>query len=331
MSIRIIKAGVLDTIQDKGRFGFRHLGINTGGAMDAYAAQIANCLTGNEMNEAVMELHFPSAALFFEQTALIAISGADFSPCVNGDPVPCLRPILLSRFSILQFERVKQGARAYVSVYGGMNTARWLNSASANLKTGMTGLTGEPLRTNDEIPVQPHDLFSKIVGKREFIVLPWQADDNRDNAAGEIMILPGPEWDRLDRAAQHALLNTSFTISNQSDRMGYRLTGTSLATSTHEEMISAAVSFGTIQLLPDGQLIVLMADHQATGGYPRIAHVISAHHSRLAQARPGDNLRFLLISQGEAEDLLIKQRQHLLQLQNACKFRLEEYLFKCKI
>jgi antagonist of KipI len=118
---------------------------------------------------------------------------------------------------------------------------------------------------------------------------------------------------------------TSFVITQQSDRMGYRLNNIPLPVMTNEEVVSSAVSFGTVQLLPDGKLIILVADHQTTGGYPRVAHVISAHQSRLAQLKAGDKLHFRFTDQQKAEELWIKQQQHLLQLQNACTFRLNEY------
>ncbi|MEO8403012.1 MAG: biotin-dependent carboxyltransferase family protein [Chitinophagaceae bacterium] len=327
MNLRIIKSGVLDTVQDMGRYGSRYLGINPGGAMDKYAARIANSLVMNEPDAAVIEFHFPASAVFFEQPALIAVSGADFSPYVNGEPVPSLQPILLSKYSILQFERVIKGARGYLGIYGGMNIQPWLNSYSANLKIGIDGYLGKPLQANDEIGIQTVDAFTALLNTKEFIVLPWKADASWDNTANEeIKILPGPEWDRLDRNSQTKLLNESFTINNQSDRMGYQLSGPPLIQQSNDEMISSAVTFGTVQLLPDGQLIILMADHQATGGYPRIANVISAHHSRLAQARPGEKFQFVLSNQQEAEELFLKQENHLGHLRNACRFRLEQLL-----
>jgi len=121
---------------------------------------------------------------------------------------------------------------------------------------------------------------------------------------------------------------TSFVITKQSDRMGYRLNNIPLPVLSNKEIISSGVSFGTVQLLPDGKLIILMADHQTTGGYPRVAHVITAHHSRLAQMKAGNKIHFRLTDQHTAEELFIKQQQHLLQLQNACTFRLQEYFKK---
>src|SRR5258706_14269661 len=120
MNLRIIKPGVMDTVQDMGRYGWQQLGINPGGAMDKLSAQIANILVGNETNEAVIELHFPAAAFFFEQPSLISISGADFSANVNGEEVPGMRPILVSMYCILQFQYVKNGVRSYHAVQGGL-------------------------------------------------------------------------------------------------------------------------------------------------------------------------------------------------------------------
>jgi antagonist of KipI len=330
MNLRVIKPGVLDTIQDMGRYGWQHLGINPGGAMDKLSAQFANILVGNEPDEAVIELHFPASAFFFEQPSLIAISGADFSATVNGEEVPCLRPVLVSKYSILQFHRVAKGARAYLGVHGGLDTPLWLNSRSTHLKAGAGGFSGRALQKDDEIGFRKPADLCPILGKKEFEILSWRtnSDWGDENKAKEILVLPGNEWNLLTDRSKEQFFDRAFLITNQSDRMGYRLKSEPLETVTKEEVISSAVSFGTVQLLPDGQLIVLMADHQTTGGYPRIAHIISAHHSRLAQMKTGDLFIFRFTDQQTAEELLLKQQQHLLQLQIACKFKLDELLNK---
>ncbi len=329
MNLRIIKAGVLDTIQDMGRYGWQQLGINPGGVMDKWAAQAANILVGNDTKEAVVEIHFPASDFFFEKQVLIAVCGADFSPYLNGEEIPCGQPVLVNRFSILQFYGIKNGARAYLAIYGGLDVTVWLNSQSTNLKAGIGGYKGRALQKDDEIAI--HSLspaLLSLLSKKEFIILPWKANTTwDDNERVEILMLPGNEWDRLDSSSKENFLHQPFTISHQSDRMGYRLQAQALSVQSTEEVISSAVSFGTVQLLPDGQLIVLMADHQTTGGYPRVAHVISAHHSKLAQMRAGEKIYFKLTNHEIAENLLSKQQQHLLQLQNACKFKLSE-LFK---
>jgi antagonist of KipI len=189
---------------------------------------------------------------------------------------------------------------------------------------------GRSLRKDDELFFREPGSYPNK--QKDFRVLPWQADVNflppqregKDNS-NEILVVIGNEWDRLTTESKENFTMTSFVITQQSDRMGYRLNNIPLHSLTNEEVISSAVSFGTIQLLPDGGLIVLMADHQTTGGYPRVAHVISAHHSRMAQVKAGDKIHFRLTDQLTAKKLLVKQQQHLLQLQNACTFRLEQY------
>ncbi|HET6996429.1 MAG TPA: biotin-dependent carboxyltransferase family protein [Chitinophagaceae bacterium] len=327
MNLRIIKAGVMDTIQDLGRYGWQHMGINPGGAMDKLSAQIANILVGNETTEAVVELHFPASAFFFEQPSLIAITGADFSATINGECIPSMRPVLVSKYSILQFHKVVNGSRAYLAVHGGLGTEPWLNSASTHLKAEAGGHKGRVLQKDDEIAFRKAADLCSLLEKKEFEVLPWKADNDwANNHLEEIWALPGHEWNWLSDSSRQKFFEESFVITNHSDRMGYHLRGEPFCTTTKEEMISSAVSFGTVQLLPDGQLIVLMADHQTTGGYPRLAHVISVHHSRLAQMKPGDQFCFRFTDQSTAEELYIKQQQHLLQLQNASKFKLEQLL-----
>lgn len=330
MSLKIIKAGILDTIQDMGRYGNQHLGINPSGAMDKYAMQVANILVGNQTGEAVIEMHFPASVFMFAQPTLIALGGADFSASINGEPVPNLHAIIVGKNDVLQFHKPINGARAYLAVAGGFTIRKWMNSYSTHLKAKAGGFNGRMLQKDDEL--LSGQLSSFLIEQNEFIVLPWQADTKclPDTSAGnndqkEIFVLPGHEWERLTIESKENFSMTSFVITNQSDRMGYRLNNIPLPVMSNEEIISSAVSFGTVQLLPDGKLIILMADHQTTGGYPRIAHVISAHHSRLAQMQPGNKIHFRLTDQHEAEELFIKQQQHLLQLQNACTFRLQEY------
>ena len=330
MSLKVIKAGILDTIQDMGRYGQQQLGINPTGAMDKYAMQVTNMLVGNQPGEAVVELHFPASVFMFTQPAMIALGGADFSASINGEPVPNLHCILVGKNDLLQFHKPVNGARAYLAVKNGFAINKWLGSYSTHLKAKAGGYKGRNLYKDDELLLR--EPFSSSISQDDFVVLPWQADTKCLPAgqAGvgeskEILILSGNEWERLTTESKENFTMTSFVITQQSDRMGYRLKNIPLHSMTNEEVVSSAVSFGTIQLLPDGGLIVLMADHQTTGGYPRVAHVISAHHSRLAQMKAGDKVYFRLTDQSTAEELLIKQQQHLLQLQNACTFRLEQY------
>jgi len=327
MSLKVIKAGILDTIQDMGRYKYQYLGINPGGVMDRFAASIVNILVGNSMNEAVLEMHFPAAAFLIEQPTIIAIGGADFFSTINGEPVPLWHPILINKNSVLQFEQLRSGARCYLAVKNGLQADKWLGSYSTHLKANTGGYKGRALRKDDAINFKRQSNYSRFFSEKDSIVLPWQADikwtgDQND----KIFIIAGNEWKMLDNASQYHFLNQPFTVSPVSDKMGYRMRGANLTTNNGFELISSAVSFGTIQLLPDGQLIILMADHQTAGGYPRIAHVITAHLPVLAQSRAGAKINFSMTDIETAEKLLMLQQQHLLQLQNACTFRLEEFL-----
>lgn len=326
MSLKIIKAGIADAIQDGGRYGFQYLGINPGGAMDKFSMQVINALLGNKRNEAVIEMHFPCSSFLFEQDAVIAIGGADFSPVINNIPVALNRPVVVKKDSLLEFKELKNGARCYLAVKGGFKIDQWLNSYSTNTKIEAGGFHGRVLKKNDSIPFNTNEDHETLLKGRTCYMLPWkaglvwnEADDN------SIFVLPGSEWNWLNEDSQKLFLNESFVISSTSDKMGYRLNGPLLSRANEEELVSSAVCFGTIQLLADGQLIILMADHQTTGGYPKIAQVITAHHAALAQMRPDNSVKFSLTDNKTAEALFIKQQRHLLQLENACKFRLQEF------
>jgi len=325
MSLRVIRAGVLDTIQDLGRYGFQYHGINPGGAMDHFAAQTANMLVGNSVGEAVIELHFPASIFLFQQEAMIALAGADFSAAINGEDISIDQPLIVAKNSILQFQEWKEGSRCYLAVKEKLAVQKWLNSYSTNLKAGCGGFNGRSLQKDDVISfAEKHD-YSNFLKTKDSIALPWKADIIWNEGRVErIFVLPGNEWGQLTEESKKRFSNESFVIGSLADRMGYRLQ-TCLLAEHGDELVSSPVSFGTIQLLANGELIILMADHQTTGGYPRIGHVATAHLPLLAQKHPGDKIQFQIAHAEEAEKIFFKQQQHLLQLQNACKFRLEEF------
>ena len=321
MSIEIIKAGIVDSLQDKGRFGFQQLGINPAGAMDLYSMEIANLLTGNATDEPVIEMHFPAPVLLFRSTALIALSGADFTPVLNDQPIPLHQPVWVTKNDVLAFRFPVKGARLYMSVTGGFAIDQWLGSGSTNLVAAAGGFKGRIFAAGDEIPLRKK--WNDIQEMKQ--VLPWKAGLDWGNESDKIGILSGKEWDWLTDSSKEQFFNQTYLLSTQSDRMGYRLEHASLELKYQEELISSAVNRGTLQLLPNGKIILLMADHQTTGGYPRLGHVISAHQHLLAQYRPGDLIDFRLVNQATAEQWINRQQQHLLQLQNACTFRLQQY------
>jgi len=325
MSLKILKVGMLDSIQDPGRYGYQQFGINPTGCMDKYAAAIANSLVGNDISEAVIEIHFPGPSILFERSVMIAITGADLNAMIDGRSIPVNHPVIVGKGMTLQFQSIKNKNRCYVAIKGGIRLKSWLDSYSTNLKAEAGGYNGRKLMKDDvlELNKQTDSSSSSINALR---ILPWQANENFDsNNSNEIFVIKGSEWGWADTISQEKFLKNPFYISHNSDRMAYKLASEPLYSKEKAELISSGVTFGTIQLLPDGQVIVLMADHQTTGGYPRLGTIITAHFSKLAQMKAGDEIRFKFIDHQSAEALLLKQKHHLHQLQIACKLRLENY------
>ncbi len=323
MSLKIIKAGILDTIQDMGRYGHQHQGINPGGAMDRFSASLSNALLGNELNAPVIEMHYPAAQILFQQPAMICLTGADFTPVVNDKEVSLHQPVTINVNSVLRFAKPRSGARCYLSLQQNLQIDKWINSYSTNLKAGAGGYKGRQLMKDDVLKFEPglvHFATDKI-----FENLPWKYNGPH-TSSNKIKFIPGNEWNWLTSKSQTDFLNNSLTITRASDRMGYRLQGNTFEQKHHEQLVSSAVCFGTIQLLPNGQFIILMADHQTTGGYPRIAHVISADLPKLSQLTPGAQISLAMANINTAEEKWMEQQNYLLRLQNTCNLKMQNWL-----
>ena len=327
MALSIIKPGLLDTIQDMGRYPFGNWGISPAGAMDRYASQVANVLVGNCQSEAVIETHFPGPQILFEQNALISLTGADFSPMVNDQPVPLWHPVIVRKNTVLHFPKFSGGARCYLSIHGGLHIEKWLNSYSTNLRANAGGVSGRALRKGDCIyPKESSIYFAGLLKEGVSMrVLPWRAKfEPLYEKPNEIFVIHGKEWDQLCNESKCNFLSGLFAILPSSDRMGYKLKGFDMIRLESSEIISSSVSFGTLQLQPDGQMVILMADHQTTGGYPRLAHVISAHLPKLAQLLPGDSVKFQMTELGTAEKMIWMQHQAMKILEQASHNNLHE-------
>ncbi|GCC52656.1 hypothetical protein SanaruYs_28940 [Chryseotalea sanaruensis] len=321
MSILIQKAGIQDSFQDSGRFGLQHLGINVGGAMDMAAMQVANALVGNDITEAVLEFSFPAPVIQFNQTALLCLAGADFGAVLDGKSLAMHQPFVVVKGCVLSFKKWKTGSYAYLAVQGGFILDKWKKSYSTNLKVNAGGWQGRRLKKGDEI------YFKKIFTKAiQTHILPWLGNTSGLSFTREkIRVITGNEWNWMLKASQKVFSKQQYVVTKVSDRMGCRLKGEKLSKQVKEELVSSAVSFGSIQLLPDGQLIILMADHQTTGGYPRIAHVISADRSAVAQFRPGEIFSFEVVSLAVAEEAYLAQRLWLQQLVSGAMYKLKQY------
>ena len=322
MSLRITRTGLLDTVQDLGRYGYQHLGINPGAVMDRFSAALANALLGKELVSPVIEMHFPAAQILFEKACAVCLTGADFSALINEKPAPLNQPFLVTEQSLLTFKGLAKGARCYLSVLNDFVLEKWLNSYGTNLKAGAGGFRGRKLEKGDWIEFEEMNMLSSEI---EATSLPWKYNQPIEEN-NLIQFIPGPEWNWLTSESQLAFLSEAFNITPASDRMGYRLQGKGLEQQKKEQLVSSAVTFGTVQLLPNGQLILLMADHQTTGGYPRIATVIGGHLPKLAQMKPGESITFEETNLAAAERKLVAQQRYLQELQKACHQKMQNWL-----
>ena len=312
MSLRIRRPGLLTTVQDLGRFGYQQDGIIVSGAMDATALRVGNLLVGNEENAAGLEITLLGPRIRFEADHLIALTGAHLSPTLNGQPVGRNRAVWVAAGTELAFGPAVAGCRAYLSVAGGVTVPPVLGSRSTYLRAGFGGHEGRALRVGDGLPVgTPTAVGTRLVQLLARPGAAWAAAgftpgptlSPRPRHRPVLRAVRGPEYAQFSVESQRAFWKEPFTITSEADRMGYRLQGPALARPNATELLSSAVTFGTVQVPAGGQPIVLLADHQTTGGYPRLAQVISVDWPALAQAAPGQQLRFREVSVAEAQVL----------------------------
>ncbi len=317
MNILIQKSGILSTIQDLGRKGFRQLGINPNGAMDFRAVRLINILLGNDETEAVLEMHFPAPEILFETDVIVALGGADFGAKINDNPIENWRPFFIEKNQLLSFTKKTFGSRAYLSVKGGFKIEKWLGSASTNLTAKIGGFNGRNLIKGDKLPFKQRTANNqqRINYKISKSLIP------RYSSFPTVRVVAGAEFEELTALSERNFLKQIFNVRSDSDRMGFRFEGEPLYLLDDKELVSSAVNFGTIQLLPDGQMIVLMADHQTSGGYPRIAHVVSTDLPVLAQLGANDKVGFEMISMPEVENLLLEFEKDLNFLRIGCQFK----------
>jgi antagonist of KipI len=305
--IVVVKAGWLTTVQDLGRYGYQQYGVPVAGAMDCFAATVANRLVGNPDQAAVLELTLKGPELQFERKTVIAITGADLSPTIDSGGVPLWESIVVSRGSRLSFCGRRAGARAYLAIAGSLDLPLVLGSRSTHCSSKTGGLEGRPLKPGDILcGGQPVESLDRLIGKR---LPPWLLPCYGQSPT--LRIVPGPQRGCFPDASLAILTGSSYTVAGESDRMGYRLTGPRIARNGSTQFISDCTAMGALQVPPDAQPILLMADRQTTGGYPKIAVVISADLPLAAQLAPGDTIRFTMCTVSEAQAML-RQRRALL-------------------
>jgi antagonist of KipI len=327
MTIEVLRPGVLSTLQDLGRYGYQRYGVVVDGAMDEVSHRVANLLVGNDETEATLELTLQGPELRFTRDTLIALAGADMAPQAAGRRVPMYRPVWVGAATRLAFGAAHRGCRTYLSVAGGFAAAPMLGSRSTYLPGAMGGHRGRALRKGDVLRIRriDDDRFGALknnlaTARPGFCAARWFVAAPTDlHALSPVRAAPGRNWRVFSIDNRRSFFGAAFRIGAQSNRMGYRLDGPEIIPPRRVEIISEAISFGTVQVPPDGRPIVLMADRQTTGGYPKIAEVIGADLPRLAQRRPGEVVRFEQIGLDEAQALLLEREAALRRLREAIR------------
>jgi antagonist of KipI len=294
--LHVTEPGLFTTIQDLGRPNAISAGVQSGGAMDRFAHSAANLLVGNDRARATMECTFSGPGLEAEHACLIAITGADFAPRLNGDPAPMWTSVFLGAGDRLTFGARRKGARVYIAVAGGVEADRWLGSLSTNVMAARGGKQGRPLKVGDTINVASDPSKPAVSGRQ----MPERFHPGYD--VHTLHAIAGPHIKRLNTEARGLLFKMPYRVSRDADRMGYRLEGPALATSG-DELLSFGLVPGAVQVPHGGQPILLMADHQTAGGYPVVATVVSASLPIAAQLLPGDELRFAEITLERAQKM----------------------------
>lgn len=307
-SMRIISPGPLSTVQDGGRIGYQSLGFTVGGAADADSMHTANILCKNKPDEAVIEMTLFGLTAQFSCDTVIALSGADVSPVVNGVPVEMNRAIFLYAGSYLYCSAAKNGVRAYLAVSGGFDIPDVMGSKSTSLKLRIGGYMGRRLAAGDVISLAREtapftDMNDRVLPSAHF------------GSNVTLRCVAGPQNDMFTDGALKTFFTAEYTVSASSDRMGIRLDGPALESVGGTDIISDGIALGSIQVPSDGKPILLIADHQTTGGYAKIATVISSDIPLAGQLSPGNTVRFSEISVEEAQEIAIQRKRQLESLQ----------------
>ena len=305
MGIYLEDGGIMTTVQDLGRYSYQQYGVSPGGAMDSCSFRLANFLVGNRENEAGLEVTLLGPKLRFTTPTIFAITGADLAPCLNGHAIEIYRAIRASEGDILSFQGLKSGCRSYIAFAGGLDVEPVMGSRSTLLRGAIGGYRGRKLKAGDAIAFR-HPIYN-LPNLEERHIPP--EDFSADTVT--LRILLGPQEDRFTQEAIQTLLQETYTVTPQSDRMGYRLDGPKLQHKTDANIITDGIALGSIQVPGSGQPIIMMAERQSTGGYTKIANVISVDIPKLAQCKAGAKLHFQSVTLEQAHKLYRQQHDEM--------------------
>lgn len=300
----VLQPGPMTTIQDLGRFGYQQFGVPQSGAMDNYAYRIGNLIVGSEQGAPSLEITLFGLRLRLLRDTMVAITGADLAPALNGNPIPMWEALPVKRGDIISFPRLKSGCRAYLAAVGGFDVPRVMTSASTYIRAGLGGFAGRALRTGDVL----HTIERQVQPSQKKV--PSEYIPAYGNQI-ELRVILGPQDDHFTQEGIATFLKSTYTISAQADRMGYRLDGSKIQHRSKADIISDGIPLGAVQVPGYGLPIVLLVDRQTTGGYAKLATVISTDIPKLAQTKPGDRVKFCQITEDEAYTALQDYEQRI--------------------
>lgn len=305
MGFRVIKGGMLTTVQDFGRNGYQSQGFSVGGAMDVRAFKLANLLLDNPENEAVLEITLIGPTLEFTADTIIAITGGDFSPKLNGEPAPLYTAIYVKKGDVLAFGSARTGTRCYVAFSGYLQIPVVMGSRCTSLKSRIGGFKGRKLEAGDYVGERIKRRYLPFFLSRKLKAPDYDLDD------GVLRVVMGPQDDRFSRQGIETFLGSEYTVTSDFDRMGCRLDGPIIAPKKTSDIISDGIALGAIQVPSAGKPIILLADRQTTGGYAKIATLISVDIPRLVQKKTDQKIRFRAVSVQEAQELYLAEVREL--------------------
>ena len=302
MGLEVLRAGLQSTVQDQGRFGYAHLGVSASGAADNFSLIIGNILVGNPKHYAGIEMTIIGDKYRFKSDAYIALTGSEFEAELDYNSIPFWKRLLIKKGQILDIRSTKNGARCYLCVAGGINIKDVMGAKTTHLTSGIGGLHGRILKKLDELDF----------GLLDDSIKPIQnLNDSITTDTKIIKVTKGVQWSWFDKNQKNKLFQHQYQVEELSNRMGLRLFGNAIKTNRENEITTAGISLGSIQIPGGGQPIISFVEHQTTGGYPIIANVISADIRKVGQLKAGDCFQFELISLGSAEKLKVDQEKFI--------------------
>jgi len=313
-TFEVLEPGILTTIQDLGRYGFSQFGVPPSGGLDTFSLMVSNLLVGNGEEEACLEITLMGLRIRALKEVVIAITGGDLSPALNGEPVEMWRTHLLVQDDVITFKKVSAGCRAYLSAGGGFVVPKIMGSSSTYLSGKFGGLEGRPLRRGDVLYTSNSPSLDKL-GLR--FPSDWIPSLEKEVL---LRVIPGPQDHHFTEEGFQTLTSSSYEVTRQCDRMGVRLEGPRIErrSDVEESIISEGLISGAIQVPGDGKPIIILTE-LVTGGYTKIATIISTDLPRVAQLKPGDRVKFKPISVKDAHRLLKEQEERLKEFKKTIK------------